>query len=99
MSLSHCRIPLESTFERVKGYLFNCVPFENGSGPTVKVANDLISPRQPTASPTLAGRPARCLLPAQPWLGDLQGGCTGVARPVLHHRRQPQTDHRALEAP
>src|SRR5262245_17258718 len=30
----------------------------------------------------------------QPRLGDLQGRCTGLARPVLHHRGQPQTDHR-----
>jgi len=34
----------------------------------------------------------------QPRLGDLQGRCTGLARPVLHHRG-PQTDHRALEGP
>src|SRR5262249_21525109 len=42
--LEHCRMPLERTFGRVKRYLPNCVPFENGSGPTFKVANDLIAP-------------------------------------------------------
>jgi hypothetical protein len=70
-------------------------------------------PEWPPVLPHRAMLPRRWLAATTCWSAAVPAGtaadtsiaiiasarCTGLARPVLHHRGQPQTDHRALEEP